>query len=163
MLALLGLTLLTLPEVEEARATSEAPGLVRLWIDSNVPDVEIRDGPGRAATVVCKQPCGVTVDPRSGARLMLASSRLNVQEPLALGDYGGDVTAVVDGGSVAGQGFGVLLVFAGVLAAVAGLSEVGDYDGSPLPFLMGGAALSAGGVALAVSSGPTFELRPGRR
>jgi hypothetical protein len=147
------------PQEEE----SPEPGAPRLHIEADRPGVRllridqaISNGLGEAILVrtVCVAPCDQVVDGRRGQTFFLGAEGMVPSRGFALARIGGDVTARVDGGSMAARQVGYLFAAFGGTGVIGGSIMLGvGYSAGGKSFSSEGkvqegtsAALTTGGL-----------------
>lgn len=170
------------PSAPSPEAQAPPEGVVRLHVEANSPDVEVRQyHPGSdVLETVCRAPCDRLIDARDGRALRFDGEAVSA-EPLPLARHRGDVTAFVTvrpglriGGAALTALGSVGLVTALILLG-GGLMSSGTSDIAPptetwiyKPLYVGAAATGtasalalAGGITMLVLGKTTYDIVPG--
>jgi hypothetical protein len=161
---------------QDAAASPDSPGVVRLHIEATEPGVKLVEevsatygmvgGYGFALQElreVCAAPCDQVIDGRRGQSFFFAGDDIPASDSFTLASYRGDLQASVDAGSVGLAAGGWTLILTGGTAMLLspvffliGALETTDYDyttGESTSEPMASWGIPVGGVMLGVGTG----------
>jgi hypothetical protein len=146
-----------------AGPSPSGPGVVRLHIVSEDPSLQLRS----EGYTVCQAPCGRMVDGRYHRPFFFTGDDTETSGQIDFGDYQGDVTADVRGGSMALFGLGIAGSALGVLLFTIAATQATEEDPDVGPagqWALGisGGSLAVGGVVMIAFSPTRIELSAGR-
>lgn len=152
---------------EHAIDTRGRDGVVRLWLRSNDPQVQLlgKNAPVSAGSrttrdVICQAPCGVLVDGSAGTEFQFGGPDLVSSSKFRLLGRQGDLTATVAPGSSKARALAPILGGLGVSILVGGFLV--EEDAVQIGGVVVGTGLLVGAYGVFRASRTTYSLAPGQ-